>query len=120
MKHLKTLILFFAIVALASSCKNADEIKKRAEANKPKPTAVIVKATAPTNIGEIKEISVEDFEKLNNEGKFTLVDVRTSEEYAENYIKDAVNVNFKNRAFPERLPDLQYIATGLSLAIAVI
>ena len=101
MKHLKTLILFFAIVALASSCKNADEIKKRAEANKPKPVAVIVKATAPTNIGEIKKISVEDFEKLNNEGKFTLVDVRTSEEYAENYIKGAVNVNFKKRAFPD-------------------
>ena len=101
MKHLKTLILFFAVATLFASCKNADEIRKRAEANKPKVAAPIVKAVKPSNLGTINKISVEEFEKMNNEGKFTLVDVRTPEEYAEGYIKGAVNVNFKKRTFPD-------------------
>ncbi len=101
MRHLKTLILFLAVATIFASCKNADEIKKRAEANRPKVVAPIVKAVAPSNIGKINKISVEEFEKLNNEGKFTLVDVRTPEEYAEGYIKGAVNVNFKKRTFPD-------------------
>jgi len=101
MKHLKTLILFISVVALTFSCKNADEIKKRAEANKPKVVAPIVKAVKPSGLGAIHKISVDEFEKMNNEGKFTLVDVRTPEEFAEGYIKGAVNVNFKKRTFPD-------------------
>ncbi len=101
MKHLKTLILFFAVATLFASCKNAEEIKKRAEANKPKVAAPIVKAVKPSNLGTINKISADEFEKMNNEGKFILVDVRTPEEYAEGYIKGAVNINFKKRTFPD-------------------
>jgi len=101
MKHLKTLILFFAVATLVASCKNADEIRKRAEANRPKVAAPIVKAVQPSNLGSIHKISVDEFEKMNNNGQFTLVDVRTPEEYAEGYIKGAVNVNFKKRTFPD-------------------
>lgn len=101
MKHLKTLILFISVIALTFSCKNADEIKKRAEANKPKVVAPIVKAVKPGGLGEIHKISADEFEKMNNDGKFTLVDVRTPEEFAEGYIKGAVNVNFKKRTFPD-------------------
>ena len=101
MKHLKTLILFISVVALTFSCKNADEIRKRAEANKPKVVAPIVKAVKPSGLGAIHKISVDEFEKMNNEGKFILVDVRTPKEFAVEHLKSAVNVNFKKRTFPD-------------------
>ena len=101
MKHLKTLILFLAVATLFTSCKNADEIRKRAEANKPKVVEPIVEAVAPSGLGTITKISANEFEKMNNEGKFLLVDVRTPKEFAEDHLKGAVNVNFKKRTFPD-------------------
>ena len=101
MKHLKVLIIFFTIATLFASCKNADEIRKRAEASRPKIVAPIVKAVAPSGIGTITKISANEFEKMNNEGKFLLVDVRTLKEFTEGYIKDAVNVDFKKRTFSD-------------------
>jgi len=101
MRYLKTLTTIFIVAILFTSCKNAGEIRKRAELNKPKVIAPIIQAIIPSNIGIINKISVDDFEKMNNEGKFTLVDVRTPEEFAEGYIKGAVNVNFKKRTFPD-------------------
>lgn len=100
MKIIKSLILVLSVVTLITSCKNADEIKNREKA-KIAHVAKIVKAVAPTNLGTIHKISVDEFEKMNNEGKFILVDVRTPEEFADEHLKGAVNINFKKRTFPD-------------------
>lgn len=99
MKYLKTLLLFFAIASLSISCKNADEIKKRAEASKPKAVAEIIKAIEPTNLGKIKKIGVVDYE--NKLKDVTLVDVRSAQEFAKGHLKGAINIDFKKRTFPD-------------------
>ncbi len=93
--------MVLVVLVFTISCKDAAQIRKRAEANKPKVVAPIVKAVAPANLGVINKVSVDTFEKLNNEGKFILVDVRTPEEFADEHLKGAVNVNFKKRTFPD-------------------
>ncbi len=99
-KKIKSIVLLFVLAITITSCKNVNEIKKR-ELAKRHVVVHIEKAVAPSNIGAIHKISVAEFEKLNSEGKFTLVDVRTPEEFTAGYIKGAVNINFKKRTFPD-------------------
>ncbi|MCW3125473.1 MAG: thioredoxin family protein [Bacteroidetes bacterium] len=51
-------------------------------------------------------VSVADFAKKINEGNVQLVDVRTPEEYAEKHLKDAVNINFNDDGFIDKMEKL--------------
>lgn len=99
MKTSKNILLILIILAFTASCKNADDIRKRAEANKPVAVAQIIKAITPNNLGTIKKVTVTNFEQTLKTA--TLVDVRTPEEFAEGHLKGAVNINFKKRTFPD-------------------
>lgn len=99
MRSLKIIILLFTIVTLAMSCKNANQIKERAKANMPVEVAKIVKAVAPNNLGKINKLDVASFEAILKTA--TLIDVRTLEEFTEGHLKGAVNIDFKNRTFPD-------------------
>ncbi len=100
MKKLKYITLLILLIATTYSCKNADQIRERELAKKPK---VIVQAIKPTNLGEIIKVSVTDFKNKIEAKEATLVDVRTFEEFTENHIKGAININFKKRTFPDHI-----------------
>ena len=51
-------------------------------------------------------VSPADFAKKINEGGVQLVDVRTPQEYAERHIKDAVNINFNDDGFIDKMEKL--------------
>ncbi len=103
MKTIKKIsVLLFASLLVLTSCKNAEEIRKRElaknQANQPVQITPVVK---PSNLGEINKISVDEFAKVIEDKNVQLVDVRTPEEYAEGHIKNFVNINFKKRTFPD-------------------
>jgi thioredoxin len=51
-------------------------------------------------------VSVADFKKKMNEGNVQIVDVRTPQEYGEKHIKDAVNINFNDDGFIDKMEKL--------------
>lgn len=55
------------------------------------------------SLGATEDIDAAAFKKLVDEGKVTVVDVRTEKEYLEGFIPGAVNVDWKNRHFPENV-----------------
>ncbi len=99
MKTYKNILLTLMIFTFVLSCKNADEIRKRVENEKPIAIAQVVKAIKPNHLGTIKKMAVTNFELALKTA--ILVDVRTPEEFAEGHLKDAVNINFKKRTFPD-------------------
>ncbi len=56
-----------------------------------------------TIVGKPHQVGVEEFNKLINDNKVTLVDVRTSKEFAQGHINGAVNVDWKNRHFAKNI-----------------
>jgi len=97
-KLIKIGVLFFITMTITTSCKNADDIRKRALAAN-QPIVKIVEAIKPTNLGTIKKVGVTEFAKAMETG--TLVDVRTPKEFVESHLVGAVNINFKKRTFPD-------------------
>lgn len=49
----------------------------------------------------VEVITVEEMDSLLQMGKVQLIDVRTPKEYAEGYIKGALNIDFRNENFEE-------------------
>lgn len=103
MKHInKFSLIISALLLILASCKNAEDIRKRElaklESNK---EVHITPVEKPANLGEIKKIDADQFEKVIKEKNVQLVDVRTPKEYAEEHLKGAVNINFKKRTFPD-------------------
>ncbi len=98
MSKLNLLVVF--ILLLASSCKNADEIKARALVNAEKVNKTIVKAELPKGLGKVHKSSVTEFKKALDDNIGILVDIRTPEEYTKGHLANAVNINFKKRTFP--------------------
>ena len=95
-------ILMFSVLLIVSSCKNAEDIKKRELAKKKAySSAQIIKAVKPDNLGEINKTKVDEFEKIIQNKNVQLVDVRTPKEYTEGHIKNFVNIDFKKRTFPD-------------------
>lgn len=52
----------------------------------------------------IELISPDDFNKIDEET--LLIDVRTPEEFASGHIKNAINIDFKNQKFKNRLEEI--------------
>lgn len=94
--------LFVAILLLSTSCKKAEDIRKRELAkHKAQEVIEIVPVEKPTNLGEIIKVSPDEFEKIIQDKNVQLVDVRTPEEYVIDHLKGAVNIDFKKRTFPD-------------------
>ncbi len=55
------------------------------------------------SLGKTEDVDAATFKKLIDEGKVTLVDVRTEKEYLEGFLPGAVNVDWKDRHFPENI-----------------
>ncbi len=52
---------------------------------------------------EVEVITVEEMDSLLEMGKVQLIDVRTPDEYAEGYIEGAINIDFRDENFEERI-----------------
>jgi len=56
---------------------------------------------AETKVGKTHQMSTDQFAKLIQDDKITLIDIRTPKEFAEGHIEGAINVNWKDRHFTE-------------------
>jgi len=81
--------------------------------------------TAMAQSGELKSLSVDEFEKAIKQPKVQLVDVRTPIEYKSGHIKGAKNMDVKNPNFDKqilmlkkRLPVAVYCRSGHRSKIA--
>ena len=52
------------------------------------------------------DVKVDEFEKLANSGKGTVLDVRTSKEYAEGHLNGSVNINYFDKDFKDQVGKL--------------
>lgn len=55
---------------------------------------------------KIKHLDAAGAAKLVAEGKFTIVDVRTSDEFSEGHLKDAKNIDIMSKDFAAKLGEL--------------
>jgi len=81
---MKTLALFLSLAVFAITSLSADETKK------------------PT----VTHVDVAAAEKLVKEGKVTVLDVRTSDEYKEGHIDGATNIDFTENNFASEVKKL--------------
>ena len=52
------------------------------------------------------DVKVAEFEKLANSGKGTVLDVRTSKEYAEGHLNGSLNINYFDKDFKDQVGKL--------------
>jgi len=96
---------FKEVIDLASGYKGwvaaEKEVEKEDNAANKKLQETLAKESlkGKATVGKMHQLNVEDFEKLVQEGKVTLVDVRKPGEYATGFIPGAINVDWKNRHF---------------------
>jgi rhodanese-related sulfurtransferase len=83
------LVLTLLIATLASSCATA--------ADKP---------AAPPTAAAHKDVGADEFEKLAKEPDTVVLDVRTPEEYSAGHLKNSVPIDFKDKAFAEKVAKL--------------
>ena len=57
-----------------------------------------VNAQAANSKGVVA-ISAEDFKKMADSGKYTIIDIRTPREFAQGHIKGAINIDFYKKSF---------------------
>ena len=102
MKTIKIISLLFAFLLVVTSCKKAEDIRKRELAkHKAQEVIQIVPIVKPNNLGEIIKVNPDEYEKVIKDKDVQLVDVRTPKEYTIDHLKGAVNIDFKKRTFPD-------------------
>ena len=95
-------------IVLAASLLAAAAVARAADAkNEPKP------ASGKKEVKPVKNVSVDEFEKLRADRKNIVLDVRTREEYAAGHIPGAVNIDVNAPDFLEKVAKLDKNKTYL-------
>lgn len=96
---MKMLPVFLVSIALAASPAFAQKPDAKPEKKPPG-------ATTPAVAGEPKNVTPDEAEKLVKDGKVTVLDVRTPEEFEDGHIAGAVNLNVHDAEFSAKLAEL--------------
>ena len=75
--------------------------------------APLLAADKPTVPPTVKNVGVEEFDKLRTDKKSVVLDVRTPEEFAKGHIPGAVNLNVNGPDFEKKLAELDKSKTYL-------
>lgn len=75
--------------------------------------APLLAADKPPVPPSVKNVGVEEFDKLRADKKNVVLDVRTPEEFAEGHIPGAVNVDFNAPDFQKKIAELDKSKTYL-------
>ena len=70
-------------------------------------------ATHPTTQPAVHNIGVDAFEKLTADSKNVILDVRTPREFAAGHLPGAVNINWTDKSFAEKIASLDKSKTYL-------
>lgn len=76
-------------------------------------TTALLAADKPTVPPSVKNVGVDEFEKLRTDKKAVVLDVRTPEEFAKGHIPGAINLDIKAPDFQKKLGELDKSKTYL-------
>ena len=68
--------------------------------------ALFLSATSFAQTPGFHDVKVSEFENLANAGKGTILDVRTSKEYAEGHLNGSLNINYFDKDFKDQVGKL--------------
>lgn len=60
-------------------------------------------AQSSNSVSNINSVSANEFNKLVSSGNYTLLDIRTTKEFEEGHINSAINIDFYNREFEQKI-----------------
>jgi rhodanese-related sulfurtransferase len=60
-------------------------------------------AQSSNSVSSINSVSANEFNKLVSSGNYTLLDIRTTKEFEEGHINSAINIDFYNREFEQKI-----------------
>lgn len=95
-------ITFLALTVLLIASCGSTETKSESSSNQEEKTSTEVVSTPSVAPGDI---SFEEMDQLLSEGNAKLIDVRTSDEYAEGIIGDAFNIDVLQPDFKEKIAE---------------
>ena len=60
----------------------------------------------PAAVGQVRNVGVEQFDKLRADPKYVVLDVRTPNEFAQGHIPGAINIDYHSSDFAKKIGEL--------------